>query len=55
MQVTPLEVELNVCDVVSGVDGLRDDVPLEELPAVDVTAVRVSDHHPENVRQKYRH
>ena len=41
-----LEVELDVGDVVAGVDGLRNDVPLEQLAAVDVAAVCVSNHHP---------
>ena len=51
-----LEVELDVGDVVAGVDGLRDDVPLQQLTAVDVAAVRVADYQPgkwETISQGY--
>ena len=41
-----LQIELDVGDIVSGVDRLRDDIPLQQSSAVDVAAVRVSDHHP---------
>ena len=41
-----LQIELDVGDVVSGVDRLRDDIPLQQSAAVDVAAVRVPDHHP---------
>ena len=43
---TPLEVKLDVGDVVASVDGLCNDVPLQQLTTVDVPAVCVSDHHP---------
>ena len=43
---TSLQIELDVGDIVSGVDRLRDDIPLQQSSAVDVAAIRVSDHHP---------
>ena len=46
-----LQIELDVDDVEARVDGLGEDVALEQGPSLEVPAVGVSDHHSVAVAQ----